>query len=65
MEFFLSEYDYSLDYIRGEDKKVADALSRVVSVVMEENTDLVIQLSPGVVNVLISQLSVREARCGN
>ena len=45
---------------------MADALSRVDTVVMEVNTDLVfpqvVQLSPGVVNVLISQPSARKAR---
>ena len=65
-KIFLSEYDYSLDYIRGEDNKVADALSRVDTVTMGENTDLVfpqvVQLNPGVVNVLISQPSARKAR---
>jgi hypothetical protein len=62
-KIFLSEYDYSLDYIRGEDNLIADALSRVDTVVRDGNSDImfpqVIQLSPNAVNVLISQPSAR------
>jgi hypothetical protein len=52
-KIFLSENDYSLDYIRGEDNLIADALSRVDTMARDGNSDVmfpqVMQLSPNVI----------------
>jgi hypothetical protein len=62
-KIFLSEYDYSIDYIKGEDNGVADALSRMECVqegqVVPTFPQVVDVTSKAVVQVVITQPPAR------
>lgn len=48
---FLTQYDYKITYIKGEDNTVADALSR-----LPNDADLDHELPPGIDNVLLAAI---------